>query len=642
MMRKIILIIALIGNIIANAQDIEKTVTITVTGTGKTIEEAKTTALRSAIEQAFGVFISSKTEILNDNLISDEILSVSNGNIQKYDIISQEEIPSLGFSVLIRAIVSITRLTSFAQSKGMIVELKGGVYAANIKQQLLNENSEVNAISQIFGVVHELLQNSFDFNINVQEPQSLSSDSQKWKIPIIAESKSNKNIEIVNRLIEDALTNLSLSEIETENYKTLGKKVYTIRLKLNDTIKVFYLRRSQSFEIIKNIESNWFFYATNFIINNNYESIFLTNRFSYYYDGYRYYKYQYGCKENSTTNNVKNLTEDDKSLPYPKIFPIVFNLDNEYGLDYFDYNFNLNLMNIDIKAIELKLDDYKTLQQLENLEAYKIINAGLTSQYKYGGYILEETSDKFLIVAPFNIINDNRNIKNDIGTSTSDKNSNWFGGMLNCKELNLSNNNDWFAPNRNELLSIINKLFIKGIGTLLGNDGYWINEEKDSLNSYLIPFDKQEVLITKSRHNYINSKYFTNKNNFNYFGLSLKCRPIRYQLKGGSGHNVNVTQNNELNIQKNNEDNLKGEKIEYLFYKNYEEGDLVHYIFEDANGKSFDFSSLPKTYKLIDDNYNINPQYLNKKFKIKWKAVPDSGGEDSYPYNEIITIELIE
>ena len=46
------------------AQDADKTVTITVSGSAKTQEEAKQSALRSAIEQAFGVFISSKTEKL--------------------------------------------------------------------------------------------------------------------------------------------------------------------------------------------------------------------------------------------------------------------------------------------------------------------------------------------------------------------------------------------------------------------------------------------------------------------------------------------------------------------------------------------------------------------------------------------------
>jgi hypothetical protein len=48
--------------------------------------------LRSAIEQAFGAFISSKTEILNDNLVKDEIVSVSNGNIQKFEVLSEAQI----------------------------------------------------------------------------------------------------------------------------------------------------------------------------------------------------------------------------------------------------------------------------------------------------------------------------------------------------------------------------------------------------------------------------------------------------------------------------------------------------------------------------------------------------------------------
>ena len=59
-------------------------VTLTTSGTGKTIEEAKNNALRSAIEQAFGAFISSKTEILNDELIKDEVVSITSGNIIKY------------------------------------------------------------------------------------------------------------------------------------------------------------------------------------------------------------------------------------------------------------------------------------------------------------------------------------------------------------------------------------------------------------------------------------------------------------------------------------------------------------------------------------------------------------------------------
>lgn len=55
------------------AQESDKVVSITVTGSGKTQDEAKQSALRSAIEQAFGAFISSKTEMLNDKVVTDQI-----------------------------------------------------------------------------------------------------------------------------------------------------------------------------------------------------------------------------------------------------------------------------------------------------------------------------------------------------------------------------------------------------------------------------------------------------------------------------------------------------------------------------------------------------------------------------------------
>jgi hypothetical protein len=74
------------------SQSTENIVTLTTSGTGKTIEEAKNNALRSAIEQAFGAFISSKTEILNDELIKDEVVSISSGNILKFDVISEAKI----------------------------------------------------------------------------------------------------------------------------------------------------------------------------------------------------------------------------------------------------------------------------------------------------------------------------------------------------------------------------------------------------------------------------------------------------------------------------------------------------------------------------------------------------------------------
>jgi hypothetical protein len=149
-MKKLILIMSLALNINACAQD-EKTVTLSVSGQGKTKDDAKQVALRSAIEQAFGAFVSSKTEILNDNFVKDEIVPVTNGNIQKFESISEVQLPDGSYASTIKATVSVSKLTSFCESKGVNVEFKGGLFAANIKMQQLNELNEIQALNFIIG-----------------------------------------------------------------------------------------------------------------------------------------------------------------------------------------------------------------------------------------------------------------------------------------------------------------------------------------------------------------------------------------------------------------------------------------------------------------------------------------------------------
>jgi len=110
-MKNIILLFFIICQVSNAFSQEDKTVTLVVSGQGVTQEEARQKALRGAIEQAFGTFISSKTEILNDNLVKDEIVSVANGNIQKFEIISEVQIPSGNYATSLRATVSITKLT---------------------------------------------------------------------------------------------------------------------------------------------------------------------------------------------------------------------------------------------------------------------------------------------------------------------------------------------------------------------------------------------------------------------------------------------------------------------------------------------------------------------------------------------------
>ena len=212
----------------------------------------------------------------------------------------------------------------------------------------------------------------------------------------------------------------------------------------------------------------------------------------------------------------------------------------------------------------------------------------------------------------------------------------------------------------------------------LNFDGYWYFINSDSTRVDMLTLDLTSNISTEENGDIIvnvtaevdenESNKFT-KNNFKTileidyssnlifpikFDESFQIKSIKNEIltcvvKTSEGKSINIIAKREIseleamiNNKKNSVNiNENNEKINYLSFKNYEESDLVYYIFEDDKGASYNFSSIPNTYKLIDENNNINQQYFNKKFKIKWKAVAGTDEEFGYPYNEIISIELL-
>jgi hypothetical protein len=256
-MKKIIFIICifLIANNIYSQED--KIVELTTSASGKTKEEAIHNALRSAIEQAFGVFISSKTEILNDGLLTDQIIALSNGNIQQYEIISEIHINNnTEYAVSVKSKVSISKLTSFIESKGIEVEFKGSLFAMNIKQQKLNENSELKAIDQMVEVLKNISDNSFDFEVaTYAEPTVNESNSGLYDIPLLIKAKLNSNFNNYKNYFKKTLSAISMTESEAKNYINLKKPIYSLLLRNNVKIKdTVIATKNIEDELIKLIE----------------------------------------------------------------------------------------------------------------------------------------------------------------------------------------------------------------------------------------------------------------------------------------------------------------------------------------------------------------------------------------------------
>jgi hypothetical protein len=243
--------------LLSAAQDVEKNVSITVSGNGKTPDEAKQSALRNAIEQAFGTFVSSKTEILNDDLVKDEITSIASGNIQKFSVISETKVPEGDYVTTLNVTVSITKLSSFVESKGYAVELKGAVFAMNVKQQILNETSELKAINNMVVVLSEIAAKSFDFEINASEPTAVNGSNDLWAIPLTVRVKMNENFSNIPNYFISTMKGISLTEDEVSNYLSLEKVIYPLSVMIfkngetEPKYHCFYLRKEESLTRIK-------------------------------------------------------------------------------------------------------------------------------------------------------------------------------------------------------------------------------------------------------------------------------------------------------------------------------------------------------------------------------------------------------
>ena len=207
-----------------------KTVTLVTSGSGSTKDEATKNALRSAIEQTYGTFVSANTQVVNDELIKDEIITISSGNIIGYDIISTNDI-SNGVEVTVKAIVSPDKLVSFAKSKGMKTELAGATFAMNIKMKQLNEKNEIIVLQHLETQLTEVLkQGIFDYEIISGEPQK---DIEDYLIPLTINIKENQNTKSFFEVLYNTLSALSLSYDEWNNYKRTNYEFYSYDKYLN-------------------------------------------------------------------------------------------------------------------------------------------------------------------------------------------------------------------------------------------------------------------------------------------------------------------------------------------------------------------------------------------------------------------------
>lgn len=233
-------------------------VTLIVSADAKTKDEATKIALRSAIEQAYGTFVSANTTILNDELAKDEIVTISSGNIKEYKEIASEQMPNGNMYVTLQATVSISKLVSYAQSKGAETEFAGSTFGMNMKMKELDKKNEEIAFDNLAKQVISLYPLAFSYKLEISEPKVINDNTVYFnkeyfnkytvRLPnslsdiglsgtyndyyislVTVYAEPNQQMNKIATLINSVMGALTLSTEEKQEYEDLNLKYFPYR-----------------------------------------------------------------------------------------------------------------------------------------------------------------------------------------------------------------------------------------------------------------------------------------------------------------------------------------------------------------------------------------------------------------------------
>jgi hypothetical protein len=100
-------------------------------------------------------------------------------------------------------------------------------------------------------------------------PITLNTPNNEWKIPLTINVKINKNFNNLNDYLFNTLKGISMTEVDAENYKNLGKPIYTVVITEQNGVKIkFYLREKASLMSVFDFLMYMKVSLTNFNISN--------------------------------------------------------------------------------------------------------------------------------------------------------------------------------------------------------------------------------------------------------------------------------------------------------------------------------------------------------------------------------------
>lgn len=222
-----------------------KEVKLVVTGEGQTKEEATDNALRSAVEQAFGVFVSANTEILNDAILKDEVATISSGNIKSYVENAYLERPDGVKSITLTVIVSISQLISYTNNHGYSTEFAGSTFGANMRLYELNRNATKKALWSFYRELLGQVGLMYDYKLKVSDPVI---EGENGVVQLTVDVLANENTKAIGEYYFNAIIAMGNTYEEVKPLVEMGNDFYSYGLFIFNKNEVWPPDKFKSFE----------------------------------------------------------------------------------------------------------------------------------------------------------------------------------------------------------------------------------------------------------------------------------------------------------------------------------------------------------------------------------------------------------
>ena len=203
-------------------------VTLVCNGEGATKDEATLNALRSALEQTYGTFVSSDTKVVNDELVNDEIVNLGRGYVQQYKELAYYDRGSTK-NVTVQATVSASQLTALARNKGTSHELAGNHFTMNIKIAQLRLQNALKATEQLQSLLidtygHKL----YDYEVVLGKPLY---DKGRALLDVTVYCKTNANTVAFYKAYQRTMFSVkgSIGSLPVETYDRNDENINMIK-----------------------------------------------------------------------------------------------------------------------------------------------------------------------------------------------------------------------------------------------------------------------------------------------------------------------------------------------------------------------------------------------------------------------------